>query len=254
MIGAVFSLFISFSRIKIFSAVPRINKTLFNTASAFMVLKRSTIILCCSVMLLQIFQSSRVENHESLHLDVPNKVAVYHKAPPGVDYSTNETVFGKILRGEAKANVWDESTDLIVFQDIHPRATTHGLIIPKRFIESVFDLTPADVPLLEEMQAMAMSTLQTRHGGQDDDTIARGDYNLCFHVPPFNSVDHLHLHVLAPQSSMRWYHRLIKYNTSMRWSVSLDTALTRLRQGKPAVPYRKPNCVSSMKRAKKFTP
>ena len=214
----------------------------------FMLLKRSTV-LCCSIitiiMLLQLFQSP-------VAMDVPNKVAVYHKAPPGVDYSRNDTVFGKILRAEEASRVWDESTDLLVFQDIHPRAETHGLIIPKRFIESVFDLTPADVPLLEEMQDMAMATLRTRHGGNDD-SIARGDYNLCFHVPPFNSVDHLHLHVLAPQSSMRWYHRLIKYNTAMRWSISLDTVLTRLRQGLPAVPYRKPNCLSSVKGTKKLS-
>eukprot|EP00977_Amphora_coffeiformis_P002999 scaffold572_cov229-Amphora_coffeaeformis.AAC.4 len=204
-------------------------------------------------MLLQIFQAPRVEHEEPVTVDLPNKVAVYHKAPLGVDYSTNETVFGKILRGEAAATVWDESTDLLIFQDIHPRAKTHGLIIPKRFIESVFDLTPADIPLLEEMQAMAMATLRARQGGENDDTIARGDYNLCFHVPPFNSVDHLHLHVLAPQSGMKWYHRLIKYNTSMRWSVSLDTVLARLRQGLPAVPYRKPKGLSSMECAKKVS-
>lgn len=196
-------------------------------------------------MLLQLFQSPRVEQDEVASL----KQAVYHKPPPHVDYGTNETVFGKILRGESPAAVWDESTDLLVFQDIHPRAPTHGLVIPKRFIESVFDLTPADVPLLEEMQCMALAVLRDRHGA---DFVATGNYTLCFHVPPFNSVDHLHLHILAPKSEMKWYYRYVKYNTGMRWSVSLDTVLNRLRQGLPAVPYQKPMTLTSMKKKKLF--
>ena len=200
-----------------------------------------SVLLRSATMLLQIFQSSRVEQDE---VSSP-KQAIYHKPPPHVDYAKNETVFGKILRGESPAVVWDESTDLLLFQDIHPRAPTHGLVIPKRFIESVFDLTPSDVPLLEEMQCKALAVLRERHGAE---FLSCGDYNLCFHVPPFNSVDHLHLHILAPQSEMRWYYRWVKYNTGMRWSVSLDVVLTRLRQGLPAVPYQKPKTLSSMKK------
>ena len=197
-------------------------------------------------MLLQMFQQvHHVEQNDMIqHKQQHPKQAVYHKPPPDVDYSTNETVFGKILRGESPATVWHETTDLLVFQDIHPRAPTHGLVIPKRFIESVFDLTLADVPLLEEMQSVALATITERHGS---DVLSSDDYNLCFHVPPFNSVDHLHLHVLAPQSNMRWYYRWIKYNTAMRWSVSIDTVLERLRQGLPAVPYQKPKTLTSMK-------
>ena len=208
-----------------------------------MLLNRSAFVRY-SAMLLQIFQCPRVEQDESSSL----KEAVYHKPPPHVDYATNETVFGQILRGESAAVIWEETTDLLVFQDIHPRAPTHGLVIPKRFIESVFDLTPSDVPLLEEMQCVALAILQERHGA---DFLTQGDYNLCFHVPPFNSVDHLHSHILAPQSEMRWYYKWVKYNTGMRWSVSLDTVLTRLRQGLPAVPYQKPKTLTSMKNKEK---
>jgi diadenosine tetraphosphate (Ap4A) HIT family hydrolase len=182
--------------------------------------------------------------------------AVYHKPPTGVDYTTNDSVFGQILRGELPATVWEETTNVLVFQDIHPRAPTHALIIPKRFIESVFDLTADDIPLLEEMQSIAYQLLQTRHPNMrvvvdyENDprkevvdqkkSAQKKDYNLCFHVPPFNSVDHLHLHVLAPVSQMKWYHKYIKYNTNLGWSVSLDTVLQRLRAGESAVPsYRR---------------
>lgn len=208
-----------------------------------MILLNRTNFLRSTVMVVQFFQSSRVDK------DVPSlKQSLYRKPPAGVDYDTNETVFGKILRGEEPALTFAESTDLLCFEDIKPRAPTHGLIIPKRFIESVFDLTLADVPLLEEMQNMAVATMVARHGS---DVVEKRDYNLCFHVPPFNSVDHLHLHVLAPQSEMHWFYRWVKYNTDMRWSVSLDVVLERLRNGKKAVPYAKPTTLTSVKQQAK---
>lgn len=210
---------------------------------------RVTFLLAGVNMVLQLFHTPRVDHNDTAQ----QPLAVYHKPPPGVDYTTNETVFGKILNGELPATVWDESEDLLLFQDIHPRAATHGLVIPKRFIESVFELTPADLPLLEEMQEMALEILRNRHGEEFLEQTqlqkdGKGDYNLCFHVPPFNSVDHLHLHVLAPRSNMKWYYRWIKYNTAMRWSVSLDSVMERLRKGLPAVPYQKPKTLSSMKK------
>jgi diadenosine tetraphosphate (Ap4A) HIT family hydrolase len=167
----------------------------------------------------------------------------YRQPPPDVNYGDNETVFGKLLRGEAPANVWEETPHLLAFEDIHPRAPTHGLIIPKRFVESVFDLDgPADIQLLEEMHDLAHRMLAEREPA----AYAAGDYTLCFHVPPFNSVDHLHLHVLAPRTRMRFWYRWIKYNPEMRWSVRLETVLSRVKQGRPAVPYNKPRSLPSV--------
>lgn len=40
------------------------------------------------------------------------------------------------------------------------------------------------------------------------------DYSLGFHIPPFNSVKHLHLHGISPKSEMGFFDRLIfKENT-----------------------------------------
>jgi diadenosine tetraphosphate (Ap4A) HIT family hydrolase len=175
----------------------------------------------------------------------PKGTLAYHAPPIDEDgddpnkhyYDDNWTVFGKILRGESPAVTYAESDDLLAFEDMHERAPLHGLIIPKRFIGGVFDLsTPTDLKLLEEMQHMAEKLLHDQHPA----ALLSGDYTLCFHIPPFNSVDHLHLHVLAPASEMKTYFRFIKYQVGTLWCTSLKSVMERLRAGKTAVPYKRP--------------
>lgn len=156
--------------------------------------------------------------------------------PLPADVKENPSVFGKILRSEIPTRYRDESPDLFAFRDKTPRAPTHNLIIPKRFIESIFDLTPEDLPLLYESKQMAIQLIQR----EQPDAFDRGDYRLVFHVPPFNSVDHLHLHVLAPASELSLFHRTVKYQYETRWCVSLDRVMERLEAGRSAMPYSRP--------------
>lgn len=149
----------------------------------------------------------------------------------------NPTVFGKILRSELPIRFRDESPDLLAFRDKSPRAPTHNLIIPKRFIPSIFDLTPADLDILYESKQMAIHILQR----EQPVAWKRGDYRLVFHAPPFNSVDHLHLHVLAPASELSLFHRVVKYHAETRWCVSLDRVIARLEADHAALPYTKPD-------------
>jgi len=66
------------------------------------------------------------------------------------------------------------------------------------------------------------------------------DYILCFHIPPFNSVDHLHLHVLAPASEMGVLYRYGKYNAGTRSCIGDLEVIERLEGGMAAVPYARP--------------
>lgn len=183
--------------------------------------------------------SSRNPPHPSARKDFyrpsqPSDFATFH-------YSSNPTAFGKILRGELKTRVLAETEHLLAFEDRAPAADFHGLVIPKRHVRSVFDLRPgepASLELVRDLHAAARALL-ARHSPDAYDT---GDYVVCFHVPPFYSVDHLHLHVLAPASTMAWWRRDGKYRTldrgsEVRWAVSLADVEARLVRGEPPTLY-----------------
>ncbi|MDB4978391.1 MAG: bis(5-nucleosyl)-tetraphosphatase [Candidatus Peribacteria bacterium] len=50
---------------------------------------------------------------------------------------TKPTIFHKILAREIPATIVYEDDEVLAFTDIHPRAETHILFIPKQFVESV---------------------------------------------------------------------------------------------------------------------
>lgn len=168
----------------------------------------------------------------------------------------NTTIFGKILRGEIPAKILDETTTLLAFRDISPRAKqVHGLIIPKYDnIQSVLHLGTAStstttnhsnndtkesqttsttiidahIQLLEEMKVLADQILRRE---VSEEVYTSKDYKLCFHVPPFNTVKHLHLHVLAPASSMSQFAKW-EFSTGSKWCVSCEEVVEALKKKK----------------------
>lgn len=51
------------------------------------------------------------------------------------------TIFHKILARELPATIVYEDDDVLAFMDIHPKAATHLLFIPKMFAHSIAKLT-----------------------------------------------------------------------------------------------------------------
>jgi diadenosine tetraphosphate (Ap4A) HIT family hydrolase len=153
----------------------------------------------------------------------------YHDPPPGVSYEENSSVFGRILDGTLPCAEFRETDTTLTFRDRSPRAPLHALVIPKKFIPSVFELDPGnDLELLKEMKEEALATLQAA----EPKSFEEKDYILAFHLPPFNSVDHLHLHVLAPASEMNVLYRNVKYQPGTLWCTDFDTVLDALSAGK----------------------
>ena len=64
------------------------------------------------------------------------------------------TVFGKIIRREIPADIVFEDDRVLVFKDIAPRARVHLLIIPKKEIPTLFELTPDDRELMSHMMLL----------------------------------------------------------------------------------------------------
>jgi diadenosine tetraphosphate (Ap4A) HIT family hydrolase len=162
----------------------------------------------------------------------------YHIPPAHVNYTKNQSVFGAILRGESPTLTLLESESLLSFEDIAPRAPLHALVIPKEYIESVFAVRQNDLTLLNEMHMMATDLIQRYY----PDAYENKDYILCYHIPPFNSVSHLHLHVLAPASKMHWIYRFGKYLIGTRWCIEESEIRDRLQAGKFPVPFERWGC------------
>lgn len=51
----------------------------------------------------------------------------------------SDTIFHKILRKDIPAECVFEDADAIAIRDIHPKAPTHLLFIPKQFVASIID-------------------------------------------------------------------------------------------------------------------
>jgi len=67
----------------------------------------------------------------------------------------SDCLFCKISQGQTDTEMLYENDTLVVFRDIHPAAPIHLLIVPKKHIRSVNDLTDADQPILSEMIMVA---------------------------------------------------------------------------------------------------
>ncbi|XP_024233920.1 histidine triad nucleotide-binding protein 3 isoform X1 [Oncorhynchus tshawytscha] len=106
-------------------------------------------------------------------------------------------VFCMIAENQDKdTEIVKQDSELVCFRDINPAAPHHYLVVPKKHIVSCFSLFKEHVKLVERMAEMGRAVLQ-------ENGIANpNDIRMGFHRPPYISVPHLHLHVLAPTSEI----------------------------------------------------
>ncbi|XP_041830977.1 histidine triad nucleotide-binding protein 3-like [Melanotaenia boesemani] len=97
---------------------------------------------------------------------------------------------------DTETDVIKKSKNLVCFRDICPAAPHHYLVVPKKHIHSCRSLNSKHISLVEQMIAMGKAVL--REQGITD----MKDVRFGFHKPPFISVGHLHLHVIAPTSKL----------------------------------------------------
>lgn len=105
-------------------------------------------------------------------------------------------IFAKILRKEVSCNPVYEDEYVLAFNDIHPQAPVHVLVIPKGPFESLSDFSQSALP--EELAAFfrAVGVIVSRLGLEQEGyrTIANTGINGGQEVP------HFHLHILAGRS------------------------------------------------------
>lgn len=74
-----------------------------------------------------------------------------------------KSIFSKIIDKEIPAEIVYEDDKCIVINDINPKARVHLLIIPKKAIATLFDVTPEDKDLMGHMMLLLPQLAQT-HG------------------------------------------------------------------------------------------
>jgi histidine triad (HIT) family protein len=101
-------------------------------------------------------------------------------------------LFCEIVAGRIPAKVAYQDEDVMAFHDIHPQAPTHTLIIPKKHITSLLDLSPQDDVLVGSLVRKARDLAQKVGVSEDG-------FRLVFNCgeDAGYSVYHIHLHLVG---------------------------------------------------------
>jgi len=116
-----------------------------------------------------------------------------------IEYQTNKmikiengSVFTKIINRELPATIVYEDQDIIAFVPLKKQARVHLLIVPKKEIYTINELTDQDVLLMGKMMLVAKKLAK-------ENGISETGYRLSINVneDAGQSVFHIHMHLLG---------------------------------------------------------
>lgn len=110
----------------------------------------------------------------------------------------SDCLFCKMVAGTIKPDVVYEDDAVLAFRDINPQAPTHVLVVPKRHISTINDLTGEDAELVGRLYLGAKKVAE-------QEGIAAEGYRTVMNcnAAAGQTVFHLHLHVLGGRN-MHW--------------------------------------------------
>lgn len=102
------------------------------------------------------------------------------------------TIFTKIINREIPATIVYETDNVLAFKDINPAASIHILVVPKKEIPTVNDITPEDREIIGDMY-LAIGKIAKDLG------IAEEGYRVITNCNEYGGqeVFHLHFHLLG---------------------------------------------------------
>lgn len=103
-----------------------------------------------------------------------------------------DCLFCKIVNRELPADIVFEDDEVVAFNDISPQAPTHMLIIPKKHVATVNELTDAEIDLPGKLILRAKAIASEKG-------IAETGYRLIMNCNEQGgqTVYHIHLHLLG---------------------------------------------------------
>lgn len=110
----------------------------------------------------------------------------------------NNCIFCKIIHQEISSNIIYQDNHVIAFDDLHPRAPIHKLIIPRKHIATLNDIATEDT---EVMGRLFQTAKQLAHELGIDQSGYRTVMNC--NAGGGQEVFHIHLHLLGGRQ-MTW--------------------------------------------------
>ena len=110
----------------------------------------------------------------------------------------SDCLFCKIAAGEIPATIVHQDDDLVAFRDLNPQAPTHVLVIPRKHVPTLNDLSPDDEALVGRLVRQAAVLARDLGHGE-------AGYRTVFNcnADAGQTVFHIHLHLLAGRS-LEW--------------------------------------------------
>src|ERR1700736_4867254 len=109
-----------------------------------------------------------------------------------------DCLFCRIINREIPGSIVYEDDRVLAFSDVNPQAPTHILVVPKRHIETLNDLTPDDDQIVGELVRRAAAIAKDRGA-------SAGGFRTVFNTnrEAGQTVFHIHLHLLGART-MHW--------------------------------------------------
>lgn len=105
---------------------------------------------------------------------------------------SDKTIFAKIIDRELPADIVYEDDQCLAFKDINPVAPVHVLVVPKKPIDMIENMTAEDEPLIGHLFTAANSIAAELGLGESG-------YRLIFNngAGVGQTVFHVHLHIIG---------------------------------------------------------
>ena len=102
----------------------------------------------------------------------------------------HDCIFCKIVNGEIPSDIVYSDDDSVVFKDLNPKDKTHLLVVSKKHIPSLDDLSPDDAGLIEKLVTVARNVAKER---------SLKGYKLQINVGKDGGQEifHLHIHLIS---------------------------------------------------------
>ena len=122
--------------------------------------------------------------------------------------SNDICIFCDIVSKSNKEILLYEDEHIVIFNDKNPRSKLHIQIIPKKHIRNINHLEKVDYELLIHMKAKAFEFMRIHYNIEDNILLG-------FHIPPFYSINHLHMHCIVTPYKC-YLEGIFKYNLFLR--------------------------------------